>query len=448
MLFGIRLQGWWDDLRDSLWLVPAVTILAALLLAVALVAVEPLPGWIPEEILFKGTPDGAREVLGQLASAIITVVGLVFSLTVVALQMAASQYTPRLLRTFLRDRRVQAVLSGMLGAAVYSVAIMQTVRTTGEGVSAFVPRLAVSVALLLSLTAVGLLVFFVHHVTQHLRPDVIMNEITAQTLQQLAARTPDRDALPDQQGSEPPDHAAAVLARKGGYLQLVDHGRLARAAADVDVRIRLRPTAGNWVTKGTTLAWVWADPGGRGPGDREELAALVHQHVHLGPDRTESADLAFGLRQLQDITSRALSTGMNDPTTAVLAISQMAAILCRFAAHPLGAMTVLDDDGLPRAIVPQPTFEALLELAVGGARRFGSADPDVLAAVLSLLTDVAEHVADSADRGAMVRAQIGRTMRSADLPDPVDRGRIERLAQIATSALTHGIRTPSVTDAS
>ena len=449
MKLGVRLSGWWDDLRDSLWLIPTVTVLLAVLLAPLLALLEPLPSWLPAAAVFGGTPDGARAILAQLAGATITVVGLVFSLTVVALQMAASQFTPRLLRTFLRDRRVQVVLSGMIGSAVYAVGVLRLVRTEGQDVEPFVPRFAVTVALVLSFLAVGLLLYFVHHVTQHLRVDVVMNEVVAHARRQLAAVPGDRDTIPDRLAPDPPQAAVPVWARLDGYLQLVDVERLAASAREAGVRLRLRPTLGDWVTKGTTLAWAWSDQDTVGPGDREEVSALVHRHVYLGVDRTETTDLAFGLRQLQDVATRALSPGVNDPTTAAMAITQMSAVLCEYAGHPLGDDVIEDEDGDGelRVAAPRPGFGALLELAVGGVRRYGASDPEVLEALLTLLIDVAEHVADTADRAAVVEAQIDRVLASADLADDVDRERVERVARVAKETLRGGTRVATVAEA-
>lgn len=440
--------GLWDDLRDSLWLIPAVAVVLAASIAPLLAAVEPLPGWIPDRLVFAGTPDGARAILSQLAGSTITVVGLVFSLTVLALQMAASQFTPRLLRTFLRDRRVQVVVSGMIGSAVYAVGVLRLVRTDGDGVDPFVPRLAVTVALALSFGAVGLLLYFLHYVTQHLRVDVVMTEIVAFSSRQLAALPSERETIPDREAPDPPPGAVPVSAQRDGYLQLVEVHRLATEAREVGVRLRLRPTLGDWVTAGTTLAWVWGEDGETVPTDRQTLAALVNRHLFLGVDRTESTDLAFGLRQLQDVATRALSPGVNDPTTAVLAVHQMAAVLCRYASHPLGDEVLHDADGTVRVAAPRPGFHALLELAVGATRRYGRADPEVVAALLTLLIDVAEHVADSADRSDAVREQVQRIRQSADLKDPVDQQRIARLETLAGETLDRGSRVATVTEAS
>jgi uncharacterized membrane protein len=444
---SVRVRAWWDDLRDSLWVLPTAVVLASFGAASLLVALEP---YVPErlgELTFGGTSEGARAVLSELAGATFTVTGVVFSLTIVALQMASSQFTPRLLRTFLRDRRTQGVLAGMLGSGVFDVAVLRTVRSGGEDQDeAFVPQLAVSASLLYALVAVGLLVFFLHHLTRHMRVDVIMRDIRRDALAQLRRLPADRTDLPDQEAVEPPATAVPVLAKVEGYLQTVDVGALGRAAEAHHAVVRLRPTMGAWVSRGTTVAWAWGVDGEALP-DRGALASALHRSLHLGPDRTESDDLAFGLRQLVDIAVRALSPGVNDPTTAVQGLDQLAAILAAAAHHPLGADGATDGEGRLRASVPRPDFTQHLDLAVDQIRRYATSEPAVLLAIVELLTDLAEQVADSADRAAAVRAQLERTHAAADVADPVAQRRLDEAIAACRETLDRGHRWPGRTDA-
>ncbi len=439
MTWRVRIAGIWDDLRDSLWLLPAVVVITSAALAGLLIAVEPSTAWTPWPMVFSGTPDGARALLSELAGATITVVGLVFSLTVIALQMASSQFTPRLLRTFLRDRGVQTVLAVMMASAVFDVIVLSTVRSNGESLQPFVPRLAVTAALFLAGAAVGLLVYFLHHVTQNLRVDVIIRSISRQTMAQLAAAAGDRTQLPDQEPPIPHGEPVTVVSRRDGYLQLVDAQVLARSLRDIGYRVRIRPTVGEWVSKGTTLAWAWPD-GSEGNARPEELADTIHRGLHLGADRTESSDLTFGMRQLQDIALRALSTGVNDPSTASIVITQLSSILMVMADEPLGADLLTDDDGEVRVAVPRPTFAAYLDLVVGPLRHHAGRDLRILLSILVLLIDVAERVADSGDRAEAVRHQLGRLLASADLPDADDAAELERVASVVTHTLSSGHR--------
>ena len=261
----VWIRGWWDDLRDSLWLVPAVVV-AVSAGAASLLSRFDAAG-LPDTLVFGGTPDGARAVLSVLAGATITVTGLVFSLTVVALQMASSQFTPRLLRTFLRDRATQIVLSGMLGSSVFHVAVLRTVRSDGDGAEAFVPRLAVSLSLLYSLFAVGLLVFFLHHVTQHMRVDVVMRKIAKEAVARVSAV--DDVELPDREPIDPPSDADVVVARRGGYLQRVEVQQL----TSHEVRLSLLDV---WLGKlpARVRSCCWGVVDGRRCGRRVPCACL------------------------------------------------------------------------------------------------------------------------------------------------------------------------------
>jgi uncharacterized membrane protein len=442
----VRIRSWWVDLQDSLWLFPAVGVVGAIVLARLLVAAEPVPEWIPGPLVFVGGPEGARAVLAELTGATFTVVGVVFSLTVVALQMASSQFTPRLLRTFLKDRGVQLVLTGLVSTGVYYVSVLRHVRSV-EGEEPFVPELAVTVGLLGALLAAGLLVYFLHHLTSQLRVDVIMSSIRAESLDQLAGLAAPRGKLPDVAAPDPPADAVVVTSRWTGYLQTVDVEALVQAADRAGLVMRLRPTAGTYVIEGTTLAWVWALAGGPPEPELDDLSGAIHQGIHLGPERTESGDLAFGLRQLEDIAGRALSTGVNDPTTAVQAVAQMSAVLVAMAGHPLGVDLGHDGEGNVRVAVPRAPFGEHLDLAIRQIRRYGADEPDVLLAILGLLTDVAEHVADDADRADAVRHQIARTRDVAVFDEPAERVRLERAVSVAYLTLDEGQRRPPPTEA-
>ncbi|WP_165404114.1 DUF2254 domain-containing protein [Egicoccus halophilus] len=439
----VRVHGWWEDLQDSLWLLPAVGVVLSIALARILVALEPEGGGVPDAIAFTGNAAGAHEVLGQLTGATFTVMGVVFSLTIVALQMASSQFSPRLLRTFLKDRSVQLVLTGLVGSGVFHVSVLRHVRSPEEG-EAFVPELATTFALLYALVAVGLVVYFLHHLSSQLRVEVIMASIRRETLGHLRELAADRGDLPDAPPPEPPATAGVVRARTGGYLQTVDAAALVAVAERHGVVVRLRPLPGSWVAKGTTLAWVWGVDGRPPSADDDRLAPDLHGALHLGPERTETGDIAFGIRQLEDIAGRALSTGVNDPTTAAQAVGQIGAVLIVLADHPLGADLGHDDQGRIRVAAPRPTFADHLELAVGQVRRYGATEPAVLLAVLQALTDVAERVADHGDRAADVRDQVRRTVALADLDDPADEQRVRTCADVALRTLDEGRRPPTV----
>ena len=189
----------------------------------------------------------------------------------------------------------------MIASAVLDVMVLSAVRSSGDGGEAFVLRLATSAALLLAGVAVAFLLYFLHHITQSLRVDVIIRSISQQTVRQVSAGGPGRKEIPDEAPPDPPEDAYAGTASRDGCLQLVDEQVLVDVARRQGHRVRIRPNLGEWVSTGATLAWAWPDGSGT-TGDRDELRTGLHRGLHLGADRTESADLA---EQVADSADRA-----------------------------------------------------------------------------------------------------------------------------------------------
>lgn len=436
-----------------MWVMPSIFVASALVLGTLLPAVEPADGTALEGVVFGGTASGARDILAVVAGAMITVIGLAFSLTIIALQMAASQFSPRVLRGFLEDRGNQLVLSLLLATFAYSVAVIRVIRDEDAPDGEFLPRLAVTVGIVLTLLAVMALVYFIHHLTQVLRPDTIMSGIVGEALSAIGKVHPDAveaegDHAPlPRPGTEP----YPVPAQRSGYLQAVKLDGVVRAAARLDAIVRLRPAIGTQVSEGTTIAWIWPRDGASWPewesmqaDERDEAMKAwrraVHDHVHLGRERTMQQDVAFGLRQLADIASKALSPGVNDPTTAVDALGHMARITCCLAGRKLGGGTHADEDGEVRTLVPSPSFADYLALACDQPRRYGAGDPQVMIAVLGLLADVGELVA-SDEYAAVVSRECARTLEVArEQLDATDMVRVEAAADRVRSAVEHRAR--------
>lgn len=432
----LRVTALWEYLKGALWLMPALFVGAAVVLGSVLVRVSAAEGW---SWIYAGSAEGARSLLAAVAGAMITVTGLTFSLTIVALQMASSQFSPRVLRGFMTDRGNQFVLSTLIATFAYCLAVLRAVRGGDGGDGGDVPRLAVTVAVLLSLVAVGALVYFLDHLSRQLRAQTILADVTRDTMRTIDRTHPDDDD-PGVVPSGPPQDAYRVPALRSGYLQAVELRGLATAAAEADIVVYLRAPVGAHVTMGTTLAWIW--PGG--DGDRA-LDRVAHDHVHLGAERILQQDVAFGIRQLVDIGVKALSPGLNDPATAVDVLGHLSEIACALASRRLGAAVVADGDGHARAIVPGPEFRDYLALMCDQIRRYGSHEPAVLRALLATLTDVAE-VATGDDRLAAVREEIVRTVEVAESKlDDTDAIPVRGAGELALQALDEDRRPDPVT---
>ena len=446
MSTSLQLSALRERLLSSLWFVPGLSVLGSLVAGLVLSS----PGLGLEVrgsgLWFVGTPEGARAILSTVAGSMITVTGLTFSLTVVALQMASSQFTPRLLSTFLSDRGNQAVLSVFLSTFVYSLVVLRAVRSGTDALIPFVPSVAVALALVLTLLSVAMLVYFFHHLTQQLRVERVLEEVRADTL--ALVRSNFRREAGDHDGELPavPGDAAVVRARRSGYLQMLQLDGLSEVAEEHGVVLRLRPEIGSHVTEGTTLAWVWRLDGTSL--DLEEgLEGAINGRIHIGPDRTLRQDVAYGVRQLVDIAAKALSPGINDPTTAVAAIGAVSDVLCELAGCRLGPRLRRDERGRARVGVPNPTFAQILALACDQPRRYGESEPAVLTALLQMLTDIADVAAPEADLDAVgneIRATLDR-IEDVRLPS-AERERVHAYANHAWAALKRGARVADVTD--
>ena len=400
----VRLRNLFERVQSSLWFLPTVAVVGAIAGAVALTRVQ-VPGKsLLEGLVFGGGADGARGMLQAIASSVITVTSLVFTMTVVTLQLASSQFSPRLLRSFLRDRGNQVVLSLFLATFAYSLTVLRTIRAAEDGTSGFIPQVAVTGAFVLAMVSVAALVYFIHHITQEIRVDTMMRDVEADTRRTIHHVYPDdADAgRPLEAAPTPPRDAAWLPAPTSGFVQDVAVDALAQVAVEHGIVLRLHAAVGQSVTEGAPWLWLWRNDG-RAPSAEvnDAVAAVVKRGVQVGHERTEQRDVGFGIRQLVDIAAKALSPGVNDPTTAVHAITHLAAVLGELSRRQLDALVRRDDAGVIRVAVDRPSFAGYLDGACGQIRRYGASEPAVTIALLEMLAGVAASAPNDATRDAL-----------------------------------------------
>jgi uncharacterized membrane protein len=393
-----------DYLAGALWVLPTLAVVVFLLAGAALSSVEVDAGSPLAKLAFQGTADDARSLLIAVSSTMITVTGLVFALTIVALQIASGQYSPRLLRNFMRDRGTQLVLSIFVGAFAYSTAGLYTVGVQGAGQEAFVPRLAVSGSLALAVASVGVLIYFIHHLARSIQIDSIMKQVEREALSVIAEVYPrqPRYREPEELCPEPPLEAVGLPSARSGYVQAVHPEPLVRAAVDHDLMIVLAKQVGDHVVAGTPIAWAWRRSAGPPPG-ADAMGGAVAESVQVGFERTMVQDVGFGIRRLVDIANKALSPAINDPYTGVQAVHHLSVLLCALARLRLGDWIIRDGDGELRVAVPRPKFPDYLRLGTAQIRRFGAAEPGLTRALIVLLRDAGISSATEDRRHACVR---------------------------------------------
>ncbi|CAM3595720.1 DUF2254 domain-containing protein [Nocardioides marinus] len=347
------------------WVVPATWCLMALGLGLALPYVELT--WLVDRVplLFPGGVDGARSVLSTIAGAMISVTGLVFSITMVVLQLAASQYSPRVLRTFLEDRLTQHTLGAFAASFVYALTVLRsvdgTVERAAEGQD--VPQLGVSLAYVLVLVAVAMFLAFIHRITTSVGVASILQR-TARDCRALldegqhSGWPVERPALPDLPGPH------VLVAPRSGYLDRIDVIPLVRAARAQEARVEVLVPLGDFVVEGSPLLAVH----GRPAQDPESLLC----RVSLVADRSMEQDVGYGVRRLVDVAERALSPGVNDPTTAVQVLDQLHDLLRRMLTAPGTWPVRLDEEGVPRLVLRSPATDEAVREALSDIAHWGA----------------------------------------------------------------------------
>ena len=354
---GIRRSVGWKAFKEyvggALWVMPSIAALIALAAGYGLSQIDVPPGSRLDWLAFQGTADDARALLISISSTVVTVIALVLGLTVVALQLSSTQFSPRLLRNFLRDRPTQVVLSGFLATFVYSAGGLFTVGLEAGTRTEVYPRFAVSVAILLLFVSLGMVIYFADHLAHSIQIDAINRKVERNTRRAIAEEDL---ATVEEAAPRIPEWALPLLSRKSGYIQTVHPQLLLPLVNEADVTICLRKRVGEHVVEGTVLAWVWApSPDVTLPAD-ETFETAVAADVRIGFERTIEQDVAFGIRQQIDIGCKALSPAVNDPYTAAQAIDHLAVVCADLAVRPLGNKLLTGPSGKGRVIVPGNNF--------------------------------------------------------------------------------------------
>jgi uncharacterized membrane protein len=424
----LRESEWRTELlRTNLWLVPAIEVVGAAILFACTYALDRasydgvfgVPGWA-----ISGSPDVARTVLTAIAAAVITVVGVVFSIVIVALTLTSTQFGPRMLRNFIRDRGTQITLGTFVATFVYAVLTLGSVGQGSHG--KFVPHISVTVTLALTLADMAVLIYFLHHISRQIQLPEVIASIATELQKAIELQAGD---VIEGAGAE---HATAVIADmagkggvvpapRSGYLQYVEHGMLVGIAAEVDAVIHVLFRPGHFIVAGQQYAAVW--PAEAAGAVAEELARA---HV-TGPYRTLAQDVSFGLDQLVEIAIRALSAAVNDTFTALTCIDWIGDSLYKVTGRWQPTRVYRDSAGVVRVIVTETTWERLVQRAFEKVRQASAGMPAVMIRQLSALAKIMEQTTTARDRQVLLdQAAMIERLSAATVAEPADRADITR----------------------
>jgi uncharacterized membrane protein len=445
-----RLLAVWETARTSYWLAPGLMTAAGAALAFLMVQLDQAAqarGGLPQVWFFVRGDEEARAVLSTIASSMITVTALVFSLTIVALALASQQYGPRLLRGFRSDPAMKLALGTFVATFVYCLLVLQAAGGDEVDGGAFVPRLAVAAALLLTLLSIGVLIFFIHHLASEIQAESILAAVAHELDAVVDRMFPEvGEGVPERPGAAglPPDSALtssldslaaalAVRSRRDGYVQVVDDDTLMTLAEAHDLVVRLERRPGDFVVAGETLAHAWPKERATEVAGEAFEAAFV-----LGRHRTPPQDPEFGVTQLVEVGMRALSPGINDPFTAVACVDRLTQSLARLAQRPFPLPCRHDGSGRLRLVAQPQTFAQVLAAGFDPLFHHGRSEPMVVARLFQALATIGARTADEARRDA-VRAQADRLLAEAgrELPDGPERAAAAAGHAAVLAALDH-----------
>lgn len=404
-----------EVVRSSYWFVPTLMTLGAILLGIAAVWLDAGPGtgWLDSIGWYqKAKPEAAREMLSAIAGSMITVAGVVFSITIVAIAFAAGQYGPRVLTNFMSDRGNQLTLGTFIGTFVYSLVVLRTIHS---GDSEFVPQFAVLLGIFLALCSIAVLIFFVHHVPNSIHVNSVIGHIGEQLVHRVRQDKPiggNRDEPDpsgrDGNGIEGRGEPAEVRSHHNGYVQALDENRIVAVACKHDMLLRVNCAPGDFAYKGRPLLEAW--PAGR---LSKDCADALRQAYAVGHNRTPAQDLLFLVDELVEITARALSTGVNDPFTAMTCIDWLGAATAQMARRRPNSDQRRDDQGAVRLIMPTVDFATLVERGFGRSRPYVGGDLNAARHALGMLS-VAARSCRTKSQLAVLRSEADGLVATAE----------------------------------
>jgi uncharacterized membrane protein len=406
----IKIQNLWYHLQGSFWFLPALMAVAAILLSVATTTVDKL--FLHREgalqwLLYGGGPDGARTVLSTIAGSMITVAGVVFSITIVVLSLASSQFGPRLIRNFMNVRANQMVLGTFVATFIYCVLVLRTI--SGVPGEITVQGFSVTVAIVMSLLSLGVLIYFIHTVSESIQAENIIAKVRLdlenavhRIFPEKLGRQEDSSLSLTKRNYDIPTtcgrDVCQVRASHSGYLQAVDNDALMRIAVEENLLIHLGYRPGDFITQGSFLVTVW-------PGEKvdDRLSKKINTIFILGSERTLEQDVEFAISQLVEIAVRALSPGINDPITALTCIDWLGASLCQLASRKIPSSHRYDERNRLRVICKPFTFEGMLDVAFNMIRQNSHSVAAVSIRLLETIATVAAQTHHKEYRDALLR---------------------------------------------
>ena len=442
----LQLLRLYDALTESFWFVPLLMAGLAAAAALGSVALDKQlddgfidsTGWI-----WSGSATGARSVLSTIAGSVMTVVSIVFSITVTALAMMSSQFGPRILRNFTADRGNQITLGTFIATFIYCLMVLRTVRSVEE--SAFAPHLSVTIGVAMAVASLAILIYFIHHVSQSLQVEYLIAEVGHEFQQLLPKIFPEEvgkvreKSLQDEGKADANpcsceiswEQASVITSSVNGYIQRVDHAKIMRIANKEDLVVQLVRRPGDFVAHEMLLLRAWPP---------FHVTAKIKQGLAecfvFGSHRTPHQDITYPVQQLVEIALHALSPGINEPFTALNCIDWLSTSLRGVIVRVIPSPCRYNNHGTLRVIARPYRFEEFAVAAFDQIRLYGSNNPEIVLRLLEVIAELAPYLHREDDRQSLIRHTTLIGEDASRIINPSDRQRVESYQQQVILALT------------
>ena len=420
-----------EVLRTNLWLVPGVEVVAAIALFAGTLALDRaayhgdfgLPSWV-----IAGSADAARQILTAIAAAVITVVGVVFSIILVTLTLASTQFGPRMLRNFIRDRSTQLTLGTFVATFIYAVLVLVSIGPGPRG--DFVPHIGVTVTLALMAADMTVLIYFIHHTASAIQLPNVIATIAADLSEAIetqghvatdGAPAAERGLSSAELLTRMEKEGGAVKAADSGYVQFIRLRSLVRFAGQANAAISLHHRPGHFIVQGHTIGTVWPPEA-----TAQVNEALAQAHI-TGPYRTLTQDVSFGIDQLVEIAIRALSPAVNDTFTAITCVDWLGDNLCKIVKRWHPARMHRDEQGFIRVIAAQPSYERLVQRSFEKIRQASMGMPAIMIRQLDAIATIMVETTGPAQRQVLLdQAEMIQRASERTVGEEADRADVRR----------------------
>lgn len=402
-----KLIFFWKELLASFWFVPLLIIGFSIVLSIGLVTIDSCinlshDGWL--RFFFVNSADSARSILATISGAMIGVAGTVFSVTLVALTLASSQFGPRLIKNFMYVRLNQVVLGSYISTYLYCLLVLNAIKDNDSNI--FIPSISILIAILAAIVNIILLIIFIHQIAVSIQADKVISDISDLIAKQV------RTLFPEKMGDELKDEIffdedaafldyskkTSINSYKAGYLQYIDNEALMEIVSENGALIKLNHRPGNFLVKGEEIAVLYSKKE-----LKDEFLENILERFIFGKAKTSQQDLEFSIHQMVEIAARALSPGVNDPYTAIACIDNLTAVLCYLAQAKFPSKYRVDKDAKLRVIADVLGFEGVLDAAFNQIRQFSGGSTAVIIRLMEALKTILNKVRIESHKKAVIK---------------------------------------------